>query len=282
VTDAMPVVGVGEWRREGGLVWWEASLGLARLVFTTRLGGGSAPPYDRLNLGLHVGDAPAVVRENRTRLWTTVAPGAAAPDGASAAVAVAADVGRGWQARETAVPGTDALVTQEAGVSLAILVADCAPVALVSPGGALALAHAGWRGLAHGILDAALAQLAAVGGGPPEQCAALVGPCIRGCCYEVGEEVWRHFPERCLAPADRPTPARAASTSSASSSGTRRRLDLMSAVVHRLGQAGLSAAQIHAVGLCTSCCADLFFSHRRATLQGLTSTGRMALLGRLL
>jgi polyphenol oxidase len=264
--------GPGEWRREGGLVWWEAVFGSAWLAFTTRIGGASVSPYDTLNLGLHVGDAPATVLRNRARLWSAVTPGSAPPviaeqvHGVTPAVVGTAEAGRGWEARETAISDTDALVTRDAGVALAMLVADCAPVALVAPEGVLGLAHAGWRGLANGVLEATLRQMAALGGGPPHRYRALVGPCIRACCYEVGEEVWRHFPESCLAPAGRPTA---------------RRLDLMAAVVHRLEQAGLPPEQISTLGLCTACHPDLFFSHRRATREGLPTTGRLALLGRV-
>jgi YfiH family protein len=258
----------GAWRSAGGLVWWETRLGPAALVFSTRVGGGSSPPHDELNLGLHVGDAPAAVVPNRQTFWAAAAPGAAAPvlseqvHGAHVAVVSAADAGRGWTARETEIPQTDALVTREAGMPLGILVADCAPVAIVSPGGALAVVHAGWRGLVDGVIEAALQQMADLGGGAPAECQAVIGPCIRGCCYEVGEEVWHQFPEACLAPAARPAA---------------RRLDLMAAVNHRLREAGLPAAQIRPLGLCTGCHPQLFFSHRRATQEGMAATGRMAL-----
>jgi YfiH family protein len=219
-----------------------------------------------------VGDQAAAVIENRNRFWSEAAPGASVPviadqvHGTSVAVAGAADTGRGWHARETSISGTDALVTREAGVPLAILVADCAPIALVAPGGVLGVVHAGWRGLAGGVLEAVLRQMVQRGGGAPSDYRAAIGPCIRGCCYEVGEEVWRHFPAGCLAPSVRPNA---------------RRLDLMAAVCHRLQEAGLPSGQIHSVGLCTACHPGLFFSHRRCTQHGWTATGRMALLGRL-
>jgi YfiH family protein len=143
-----------------------------------------------------------------------------------------------------------------------ILVADCAPVALVAPD-VLGLAHAGWRGLAGGVLEATVAQMAALGR-DLGACHAVIGPCIRGCCYEVSEEVWRRFPEEALAPSGRPEA---------------RRLDLMAAVACRLRAAGLSPDRIHALGLCTGCHPTLFFSHRRATQEGLPTTGRMALFG---
>lgn len=255
-----PRVEWGEWRSADDHAWWQATIGPATLIFTTRRGAVSAPPYDTLNLGLHVGDCNAAVIENRRSLWSAVAPGAAAPvlaqqvHGAGAAVVRAADAGRGWSTRDTAVPHTDALVTREAGGSLAILVADCAPVALVGPDGVLAIAHAGWRGLVGGIREAALQRMAELGAGSPREHQAVGGPCIRGCCYEVGEEVWRCFPEACLAPAQSPHA---------------RRLDLMAAVSHRLREAGLLPQQIHTLGLCTACHPDLFFSHRHATQHGL-------------
>lgn len=270
----LPDLEFGTWRSDAGLIWWEAALGSARLIVTTRTGGVSRAAFDTLNLGLHVGDAPEAVAENRRALWSAAGPPvAAAPvlaeqvHGAAAAVVEAADAGRGWRARETAMPATDALVTQEAGLPLAILVADCAPVVLVAPGGVLGVAHSGWRGLAGGVLEATLQRMAEMGGAPAGECRAVIGPCIRGCCYEVGEEVWRHFPVDCLAPAQEPRA---------------RRLDLMAAVVHRLRAAGLSPEQIHPLGLCTACHPELFFSHRRATKQGLQSTGRMLMIGWLL
>jgi YfiH family protein len=271
IAHSFPEIDYGVWRSANGLVWWEAEVGRASLRFTTRQGGISAAPYDTLNLGLHVGDGAAAVIENRTRLWAAAAPGALAPviadqvHGAAVAVVGAADTGRGWHARETSLSGTDALVTRAAGVAMAILVADCAPVALVAPGGVLGVVHAGWRGLVSGVLEAALRQMEALGGAPREY-QAVIGPCIRGCCYEVGQEVWRHFPEGCLAPAVRPSA---------------RRLDLLAAVCRRLREAGLPSEQIHSFGLCTACHSDLFFSHRRASQQGLPTTGRMALFGRL-
>jgi YfiH family protein len=271
--DILPALEWGTWRAANGLIWWDAEVGPASLCFTTRRGGVSAAPYDTLNLGLHVGDQAAAVIENRNRFWSEAAPGASAPviadqvHGTSVAVAGAADTGRGWHARETSISGTDALVTREAGVPLAILAADCAPIALVAPGGVLGVVHAGWRGLAGGVLEAALRQMVQRGGGVPSEYQAAIGPCIRGCCYEVGEEVWRDFPAGCLSPSGRPNA---------------RRLDLMAAVYHRLQEVGLLSGQIHPVGLCTACHPDLLFSHRGATQQGLPTTGRMALLARLM
>jgi YfiH family protein len=268
--EALPKLSFGEWRSAEGCVWWQATLGPASLAFTIRVGGVSASPYDTLNLGLHVGDAPEAALQNRRSVWAAAGRGEIAPvmaeqvHGAVVAQVSAADAGRGWTALETSIPATDALVTVEPQVPLAILVADCAPVALVSPEGVLGVAHAGWRGLVGGVLENTLWQMVELGGGPPGAHQAVIGPCIRGCCYEVGEEVWHLFPEECLAPGGRPAA---------------RRLDLMAAVVHRLRAVGMPDEQIHPLGPCTACHPELFFSHRRATQEGHPATGRMALFG---
>lgn len=255
------------WRRAGDFLWWEAALPGARVRFSTRQGGASTPPYDGLNLGLHVGDAGERVIANRREFLAAALAGEKAPvvadqvHGVAVAMVSAADAGRGWERRVGALPGTDALVTREPGLPLAILVADCAPVALVAPGGIVGAVHAGWRGLAAGLLEATLARMAELGGSP-ETVSAVVGPCIRGCCYEIGEEVWRQFPEACLRPGSRPD---------------RRRLDLLAAVRERLADAGAPRQHVHAPGLCTACHSTLFFSHRRASGAGAAATGRMAL-----
>src|SRR5437763_1128538 len=71
-STALPRIECGEWRSAGGFVWWEARIGSASLTFTTRVGGASSPPCDTLNLGLHVGDTPALVIDNRRLFWSAV------------------------------------------------------------------------------------------------------------------------------------------------------------------------------------------------------------------
>jgi purine-nucleoside/S-methyl-5'-thioadenosine phosphorylase / adenosine deaminase len=267
-TELLPNISIGRWRRERDYLWWEATLEDVTLAFSTRVGGSSTPPYDSLNLGLHVADDPATVIQNRASLWAALASSTAQPiladqvHGTHVETVGREHAGRGWATRVTALPDTDAMVTHDPEVALAILVADCAPVALIAPGRSLGVAHAGWRGLAGGVLEATLREMAAPADAAPHECHAVIGPCIRGCCYEVGEEVWRQFPTTTLAPGDRPDT---------------RRLDLMAAVAHRLQQAGLPADQIHPLGLCTACQPEVFFSHRRTTQAGQTTTGRMAL-----
>ena len=218
----------------------ELALDGARVVFSTREGGISDGPYESLNLGILTDDDPERVRQNRHRLAAGVGVG---PE----------RVAMGWQVHGTdlldwhgppaapayADPGhdlerVDGHITRERELALLVLVADCLPVALAG-GGQVAMLHCGWRGLAGGIVEAAVARFEE----PP---AAAVGPGIGPCCYEVGEEVRDAF-------ADVPEAARG------------RMLDLRRVAEARLRAAGVS--RVEHVDLCTSCRSDLFFSHRR-------------------
>lgn len=153
---------------------WEPTHGY-RAVMTTRLGGSSEGPFEGLNLGSNSGDDPQRVR----RHWEMVAQalGIRLPlllnQCHSACVVEAAE--------ENHLTEADGWVVHHSGLPVAVQVADCLPVALVGSN-AGALVHAGWRGLAAGILEEALARLK-----PP--ILAWVGPGIDGWAYEVGPEV---------------------------------------------------------------------------------------------
>ncbi len=133
----------------------------------------------------------------------------------------------------------DGHVTADAGVALAVTVADCTPVFLAHPGGAMALLHAGWRGTAAGILERGLAQLLALGA-PADEVVLHCGPAICGPCYEVGPEVM------------------AALTGRASAGPVR--LDLRAMLAERAMAAGVRSVSVSR--WCTRCHADRFFSHR--------------------
>lgn len=175
-------------------VEWAAPLKV-RAAFTLRSGGVSMAPWDSLNLGAHVEDAPAAVAENRRRvveglalpsapLWLQQAHGAQVFD----ADAPGADA-PGVAAQLPA----DAAVTREPGRVLAILVADCLPVLFSSSDGeVIAAAHAGWRGLAAGVLEASIAAI----GVPAEKLCAWLGPAIGPRHFEVGAEVREAFVAR--------------------------------------------------------------------------------------
>ncbi len=171
--------------------WGRLSLPGAEILFSDRTGGVSAPPFDTANAGYGRGDDPAAVAENRRRIGAGLGGRAAEPEawtclhqvhGAEVFVAGSQDPPgvRGVPVDSTALPQADASVSTGSDAVLAILTADCAPVALVGPG-VVGAVHAGWRGLAAGVLEAAVAQVAEMAGEPP---AAVVGPCIHPCCYQ--------------------------------------------------------------------------------------------------
>jgi YfiH family protein len=205
----------------------------ARVLFSTRRGGVSTGPFASLDLGradpaIPVED-PDAVAENRRRLQQAAAGTTHLRFGHQPHGAVVATDER---PREDA----DGQVTRTPGVGAAILVADCLPVAVAGPGG-VAMLHAGWRGLAGGILENGVAQL-----GDAVTATAIIGPGIGVCCFQVGDEVRAAF-------ADHPD-ARQGD-----------HLDLKLIARRKLQAAGIPV--IEDAGLCTHCDAERFFSHRR-------------------
>jgi YfiH family protein len=214
---------------------WEAP-GPYEVVFTTRLGGVSEGPFESLNLGRRTGDDVERVDENRRRLCATL--GADEQQLALGFQTHSTVVNRA-QAGSRGLPG-DGLWTDESDVPMVALGADCVLIALARTNGeapALAVLHAGWRGLADGIVEAAAR---AVGG----RLAAIVGPAIGPCCYEVQEDVAGRFRDR-FGPGI----------------VNRGKLDLWTAAELAARDAG--ATEVERVDLCTACRPDLFFSERR-------------------
>jgi polyphenol oxidase len=158
-------------------------------AFTLRSGGVSAPPFDTLNVGEHVGDSPADVAENRRRVrealdlpsepaWLDQVHGARVLD---------LDEPAGRTAR---LSPADAVITRERGRVCAIQVADCMPVLIAHRSGkVVAAAHAGWRGLAGGVLEATVNAFGCDGG----ELRAWLGPAISQVHFEVGDEVRAAF-----------------------------------------------------------------------------------------
>jgi polyphenol oxidase len=191
-------------------------------LFTTRRGGVSEGPYASLNLGLWTNDDPDHVRRNRELAQEQTGAERLAQGRQVHGTRVVVDA--------DALQDADGQVTTERGVAAIVLVADCLPVALAGPD-AVGVVHAGWRGLAGGVLEAGVAAL---GAGPV---AAAIGPGIGPCCYEVGDDV------RAVFGTEGPT------------------LDLKAVARARLEAAGVE--EIHDCGLCTACDPARFFSHRR-------------------
>jgi hypothetical protein len=228
------------------VIRWEAP-GPYEVVFSTRAGGVSDGPFSSLNLGVMTGDEPALVEENRRRLCAEV--------GADPARLALNRQVHGTQVHR-AVAGArgedgDGLWTDEPAVPLLALSADCVPVVLARANGdypAVAVVHAGRRGLLDGVLEAAVAAL----GG---RAAAVVGPAIGPCCYEVGDEVSAPYRAR---------------FGDAVIRG--RHVDLWRAAELSLVEAGCTS--VERLDRCTSCEEEHFFSHRRDGAR----TGRQGVL----
>ncbi len=221
-----------------------------RAVVTTRRGGVSLPPFDTFNLGAHVGDDPAHVAENRRRLSEALA---LPQEPAWLTQVHGTQVVRAEEAGEA-----DAVWTNQIGPVCAILTADCLPVLFCDEQGTrVAAAHAGWRSLVGGVLEATVAAMDV----PGERIMAWLGPAIGPTCFEVGEEVRAEFlarddgAEACFHPSPQ----------------GRWLADLYALARRRLTACGVQA--VYGGGLCTYRDADLFYSYRR---DG--RTGRMASL----
>jgi YfiH family protein len=189
-------------------------------LFTTRRGGVSEGAFASLNLGLWTEDDAGNVRANRERVRAQAGVERLAQGRQVHGARVVVDA--------EGLEEADGQVTTARGVAAMVLTADCLPVALTGPGG-VGMVHAGWRGLAAGVLEAGVTATQAL--------AAAIGPGIGPCCYEVGDEVRAVF------------------------GTTERTLDLKAIARDRLRAAGVET--IHDCGLCTACDAERFFSHRR-------------------
>ncbi|MFC1774473.1 peptidoglycan editing factor PgeF [Pseudomonadota bacterium] len=224
-----------------------------RAVSTTRTGGVSQPPYDSLNLASHVGDQDGAVQANRQQLvkqlglavepvWLEQVHGDKVVNAALAA----------------GTPPADASYTQQPGVVCAVMTADCLPVLFCDrQGEVVAAAHAGWRGLAGGVLEATVAAM----GAPVDSLLAWLGPAIGPAAFEVGDEVRTTFVDR-----------QAEATAAFSRSDNGQWLaDIYQLARFRLASAGIE--RIYGGGFCTFNDSHRFYSFRRQS-----TTGRMASL----
>lgn len=235
---------------------WPAPPGVVAFTTLRHGAGTSQPPFDSFNLGMRCGDDAATVACNRSELiarcalpspprWLRQVHGT-----------------RVHRADDRLAPGiepeADAAVTAMPGSVLAILSADCLPVVFGADDGCeVAVAHAGWRGLSAGVLEATVAAMQ----GSPARIRAWLGPAAGAQAYEVGVEVFTAFTDR-----DR----RAASAFTATRHG-HWRVDLYALARQRLAAAGI--ARVSGGGLCTMSDRQRFFSHRRDA-----GSGRMATL----
>ena len=225
-----------------------------RAVVTTRAGGVSTGPYATMNLGRRSRDDPTALAENRRRFEAFLPGKPAWLDQVHGAT-----VARLTRAASPA-PVADAAVTGEQGVVCAILTADCLPVLFADRAGtAVGIAHAGWRGLAAGVLEATVAALRDLGA-EPDDVIAWLGPAIGPAAFEVGEDVFSAFCTKdpgaaaCFAP-HRPGKWHA---------------DLYGLARRRLARRGVT--RVHGGGYCTFTDSARFFSFRRERESGRMAT----------
>lgn len=237
-----------------------------RIAFTCRTGGFSQGGYTGLNLGSHVGDAPEAVALNRQRALQAIGASDDARlavldqvHGSEVVVLSSADDPRladgGYL--QAPIASADALVVlpQASGVAAMLMYADCTPVILVSPTGAFAVVHAGWRGAVARIAGKAAESLleadSSSGGNAsdsvsPADLNAYIGPCIRRECFEVGGDVRSRFSAEF-------------GDEALYGEGS---VDLAQAVRMSLVDVGVSPCRIADLGACTVCDEDEFFSYR--------------------
>lgn len=214
-----------------------------RAVQTTRAGGVSVGPWSSLNLGSHCGDDPVAVSENRSRLRATLDLPSEPHWLRQVHGARVVELGHSLEAE----PEADAAIAREPGRICAVLTADCLPVLLCDEAGsAVGAAHAGWRGLAGGVLEATVARL-----GTPEHLLAWLGPAIGPERFEVGDEVREAFVAR------QPQAASAFQPRG----GGKHLADLYALALLALRSAGVR--RVYGGGRCTHREQDQFFSFRR-------------------
>jgi YfiH family protein len=223
------------------------------VAFTERIGGVSRGVFTSLNLGLGSGDDADAVVTNRRMVRDALGVEAFAflrqVHGATIAPVGRELAGAGFSDHRTAVADADGMTTAASGVALAVLTADCVPVALADPeAGRVAAVHAGWRGIAAGVVSAALGRF-----DRPAGVLAAIGPAVGEDHYEVGEEV-----------------VAAVSAGTGTAVVTRRggsiHLNLPETVAAVLQNHGVR--RIERAEECTACERDRFFSYRRDGRSG--------------
>jgi YfiH family protein len=213
----------------------------ARAVFSTRRGGHSRGPYASLNLGWLTDDEHSAVTRNRETLQSeTGAPRLSFVHQVHGSEVRKITAGTA-EPRER--PRLDGQATDQGDVALCALTADCLPIAVAGARGvpAVAMLHAGWRGLATGVIENGIRALRELGAGG--ELSAAIGPGAGACCYETGKEVHARF-------------------AAIEEAHAGRHLDLKAIARHQLRAAGV--AEVADIGICTICSDPrLLFSHRR-------------------
>lgn len=256
-TESLDVLVFGGLSRMAGL----------RHFVSTRIGGFSPPPYDSLNLGLHVEDADRAVIRNREGLASSIGAPlryltfAKQVHGSRVAVITEQMRGLGSSDYASAIDDTDAMVTDVPDICLVVLVADCVPILFHDPRrGVIGVAHAGWKGTAGGIAARVVDAMTREYGSDPAGILAGIGPSIGPCCYEVGEQVIDAF---------------RSDSGLLTRHGGHTHLDLWQANRTQLLSVGVPDASIEVARICTCCNADRFYSYRKHGVTGRFGAGIM-------
>jgi len=226
---------------------WPAPANI-KVLFSDRRGGCSYAPYASLNLGSHVGDDAALVTRNRASIDVPGEPYWLEQTHTDICVNADTDASDRWG---------DASITREQGKVLAIMVADCLPIMFTSRvGDIVGIAHAGWRGLADGVLSSTVMALG------PGSMLAWMGPAIGPCHYTVGEDVRTSFSSgtgfaKC--------PENGKCPENANSAESKFSMDLYAIANEQLQSLGV---EVYGGGLCTYCDSSRFFSYRRDGVTG--------------
>ncbi|MFC5403071.1 peptidoglycan editing factor PgeF [Cohnella soli] len=232
--------------------------------FTTRHAG---------NVALHVGDVPEEVVSRRGAVVESLGWAfetftcAEQVHGTEVRVVERSRAGSGRQDRESAWQHTDALVTNEEDIFLAMFYADCVPLYLYDPvTGGMGLAHAGWKGTVRDIVGETVSRMHEAFGAKPGNMVAAIGPSIGPCCYEVDGAVLSK-----VIPLVSDDPDTAAIVIRPTEQDGKAMLDLKHLNRHLMIKAGILPSGIEVSSWCTSCRTDLLFSHRKEN----GATGRM-------
>jgi len=228
---------------------WPAPINVKSLQ-TTRAGGISSPPYDSLNLGGHVGDAPLAVEHNRILLNRLLPSEPVWLKQAHGTVVANADMA-------SCLPQADACIARHRAAVCVVMTADCLPVLLCDKqGSVVGAAHAGWKGLAAGVIEATVRAMEA----PPNDLMAWMGPAISQNAFEVGDEVRTVFVDADPQAAAAFVPGKPGKWLA----------DLYALTRLRLNALGIT--QIYSGDYCTYRDSEHFFSYRRDGVTGRMGT----------
>jgi polyphenol oxidase len=237
---------------------------------SNRKGGYSKPPYESLNIGFNTADDEETILQNRQILGESIGVPMyrftfADQTHSGNVTIVSADMkGRGSQERSDSIADTDALITNEPGICLVAMMADCVPLLLFDPvKNVIGVVHAGWRGIIRKVAKNAIARMKKEFGSKASNILVGIGPSIGPCCYEIGEDVEIAIKE---------TFDKTNQLLLKKPKKDKKHLDIWKANIDQLVCSGVPLENIETSNICTSCESDTYYSSRK----GIGITGRFA------